>query len=122
MLILRDDNPSIWCEYRAGVRARIKPIDKTTMRALRKKATRIEFVNRQRQEVVDDGKFDRLVTRAAIEEWEGVVDSAGQAIPCSDENKDRIANRMINFSAWVIDEAMSLADAEDAQLDTDIKN
>jgi len=122
MLVLHDGNPSVWCEYQAGVRVRIKALDKVMMRDLRKKSTRIEFVNRQRQEVLNDEKFDHLTHRAIIEEWEGIVDSSGQPVPCTDENKDRITDRMINFSAWILDEATSLAEAESDQTTAEIKN
>ncbi len=122
MLILREDNPSVWREYQPGVRVKIKPLDKVSMRAFRKKATRVEFVNRQRQEVVNDEIFDHLVIRYVVEDWEGIVDPEGQAAPCTDENKDRVADKMINFSAWIMDEAMSLADAAETALEEDVKN
>jgi len=122
MLIVKEIQEGAWREYQPGVEIKIRPIDKPTMRELRKKATRVVWEGRRRDDKLDETKFDHLVFRYVIEDWKGVVDGHKQPLPCSDDNKDRVTDQMISLSQWIMEEATSLAESAEATLEEEIKN
>jgi hypothetical protein len=66
--------------------------------------------------------FDRLLYRHIIEDWEGFASPDGQPLPCTDEMKDIVCDRLGGFAAWAMDEANALTEQEDAASEEALKN
>ena len=60
----------------------LRVIGEAQTRALRKKHTKVEWVNGQRVSSVDGMALGEDIIDAAIVAWEGVLDTKGQPLPC----------------------------------------
>ena len=119
----RTEYEAVWCEYDRDVRAKLKPIDKITMRRLRQEAALPARRSRQGQaEEIDETLFDHLVYRYVIEEWEGICDQDGRPLPCTGENIDIITDHIGSFAGWALEEAMALAEDYEDRLQDKLKN
>jgi len=122
----RDAAAGVWCEYEPGVRVKIRPLTRSLFRNLQREATTRETVvergRRAVQEKVDQDALDRLLYSRLIEDWEGVVDPEGAALPCTDEMKNMVCDCLGGLAAWVIEEAGSLAEGRDAARREALKN
>lgn len=129
MLIIdtrKDINTGVWREYRPGVRAKIRPLTRSVFRRLQQEAATKETVTERGRravtQTVDPERFDRLLYRHIIEDWEGFASPDGQPLPCTDEMKDIVCDRLGAFAAWAMEEAGLLAEQEDEVREEALKN
>lgn len=122
----KDIATGVWCEYAPGVRAKIRPLTRSTYRRLQSEATTRETVTERGKRAVTERirpeLFDLLLYRHIIEDWEGFASPDGQPLPCSDEMKDIVCDRLGAFASWTMDEANALAEQEDAASEDGLKN
>jgi len=123
----KQSDEGIWTEeYDIGVRVKVLPLDKPTFRKLKKQASGRQSSRlggrRQISEVLDDEKFDHLLYRHIIKDWEGINDSGGNSLPCTDENKCKVTDRMMDFAAWILEEAFHMSSGEVIALEDERKN
>ena len=120
VLDVTGDREAVWREYEPGVDVKIRPLYKADLRRYRKKATPKKRGFRQQREINDE-QYDSLIFRDAVEDWEGVVDPKLNPIPASDEMIDLVCGKYINFSAWILEEALSLGEMSEEDLNKEKK-
>lgn len=109
-----EPDKSVWREYKKGVRVKMFAIEKKHMRSFRKEAMTRDGINEE--------KLDQLIYRHIVDEWEGFVDPSGTALPATEKLVDAITSKMINFSAWLLNEATDLTETAQLQMEKELKN
>jgi hypothetical protein len=116
----------IWTHYKGAVWVKIRPLDKSILRELKKQATIRERQGGYRKtgyiEKVDPDLLEDLTICWVFEDWKGVVDLSKKPIPCTDEMKLDSSGKFPDFSNWGIDEAVDIADHYEERKATEIKN
>lgn len=98
-------------EYLPGIVLRIRPICRDEMAELRREAGR------------DDALLDKMILRRAVVDWPaGIVDPAGEKVPCTDEMKDAVFNRFAPMAVWAVMQSNALAELEAQKLAGRLKN
>lgn len=105
-----------------GFKAKLSFLSRETLVAIRKKATKTTFKNRQPQEELNDDLFLQLYVQNAIKGWTGFklsyleqlapVDLSGQdpddELGYSEENALFLMKNSSNFDAWVSEQVTEL--------------
>lgn len=115
-----EENESVWRDYEHDVRVKIRPLSKTDMRQFRKKSA-IRKGFRGAGEV-NEAEMDKLIFRHIIDDWKGIVTPAGKPVPCNEEMIDAVTGKLINFSAWVLEEAITMSETSQTALENELKN
>ncbi len=117
-----DRNEGVWRDYAPGVRAKIRPaLSKAEFRKLRKKAEKSNKGFRKSQGV-DEDYFDALFYQKLVEDWEGVVDTKGNPIPCNDEMIAKVCDAFTGFAVWIVEESEDIAEQHNQEKEEEIKN
>lgn len=129
-LSMKDPNPGIWFKFdesdpKSGEIA-LRPLNSERRKEIRKKAIkkRVEYKHGQRfpVEEPDDDLFSELVWDYSIVDWSGLVDDAGNEIPCTLENKVFLMRKHIGFARFVSAKLEELSDGYENQLSIENAN
>jgi hypothetical protein len=107
--INKKDTDGEWKEFMPGLEICIRPIFRSTYHRLRDEATVEEVVIENGKEVkktkLDPKLLETLNARQAVGDWKGVVDKKKKPLPCTDEIKDIVFDRMPGLAVWAVAEA-----------------
>jgi hypothetical protein len=103
-----------WRVYAPGVKVKIRPLSKRRMSELRREAViEKEGIENGRPVIkkeIDPDLLDRRILRAAVEDWEGIVDENGGKLPVTLENVDIVMENFNQLSLWVSFESGLMAE------------
>ena len=118
MLEFKTSTEGVWKTYPAdkSVEIKIRPLTKSVLRKLTKKATVTKMVREGRkmveQEDTDNIMLDGLITDHIVEDWKGINDD-GQKKEVTYEGKIEVMDRYLQLSTWVNDTAFLLGELGD---------
>ena len=125
-----EEKPGAWFELEGGGRVQLRSISADDWKVIRKqtvkrevdfkridgKAERFEF------EKVNDDLQNELFWDHVIQSWENFIDSKGEKIPCTKENKILLMSRSAKFVKFVSECLKQMADDDAAQAEALEKN
>jgi hypothetical protein len=118
MLEFKTSSDGVWKTYPADrdVQVKIRPITKSAIRKLSKKATITKSAREGgkmvQQETIDNVILDELLVDHMVEDWEGIVED-GNKKQVTTENKIAVMDRYLQLSQWVNDTAFLLGELAD---------
>jgi hypothetical protein len=116
------ENLTVWVEYNDQVSVLLRHITREDLAGILKRATRTTWDKQhQPEELIDNIKYGELVGDAAIVDWTGLLD-AGQAFPCTPENKALVMRKWSNFAKFVSDLSSDLDRMVEIEKDVVRKN
>jgi len=118
MLEFKTSTEGVWKTYPADkdVKVKIRPITKSIIRKMSKKATLTKTVREGgkmvQQETVDPLLLDEYLVDHMVEDWEGINDD-GIKKTVTPENKIAVMDRYLQLSQWTNDTAFLLGEIAD---------
>ena len=122
MLKFQPSETGFWEVYPGDpdVRIKIRPITKSIIRRIAKKATitKMERENGRMtaKEVVDNEQMESLLLDHMVEDWEGIESVDGAKIPVTPDSKTEIMDRYLQLSGWLNEIAFSLGEKIDQEV------
>lgn len=112
----------IWGTFAEGVEFKVRKLTAEAVRQLRKPFVKVEMTLNaatRRMEpvesITDEGRYDDAVTDYLIEDFRGIGDEEGNALPVTLESKKRIMNSLA-LKEWVWAFTQSLEFAREEEL------
>lgn len=99
------EEEGVWVDFGDGIEVRIRRLSSKVSRDVRKRLEKPhgEAIRRGGlPEGVAEDILNRQIAEAVIAEWRGVDDEAGNALPCTVENKLRVIKALPEFRDEVL--------------------
>lgn len=86
----------------------IRPLTNKFSKKARKQCVTIKKTRKGDEEILDEEKFDQVLVSHVVEDWKGIVDSNGNQVKCTFENKEKIFEMLTSLKLWALREANAL--------------
>jgi len=121
--VINGSNLSAWVPFGESSRVKIRYIPRDKLREISAKSMTVNFdpKTRQKREEVDPLKWDTLLGKEAIEDWDGFV-TGDNVCPCTPENIELFMSRWSEFAKFIGDVCVDLENLQAADLEAARKN
>lgn len=124
------EKAGVWFEMDGGGRVQLRTMNAEAFKNIRRQTTkkRVDFrkvdgtPQRFEYEEVDDDKQTDLLWDYIIVAWEGLLDKAGNNIPCTPENKTLLMARSPYFMRFLTESLKTLTEDEQREAEASEKN
>lgn len=119
--IYLEEEVAHWVDYKDGARFKLKPLTAKKMNAIRMQCQSKTGTRRQSVADFDEIKFNRILAKRTIEDWEG-INAGGKPFECTDDNKIVLIECNADISKFVQSASMNLGDYVEQEEKKKIKN
>ena len=110
----------VWLKVVEGIRVKLKSATPEYRKKLLKRCSAIRFKQHRRYDELDDIKFDSLLAKHVVVDWE--MEQDGKPFPCTSENKEWLMNKSTVFNDFVQDATMHLERYQKEQKEEEAQN